>query len=131
MSPGAEMDNMQSDEVVVSVITVLLTATHSPEILKQAIEMLRGESNDIAGFITGEILLNGDAKKLAIVTEWCDSHAWSVSRYDARVGSMLEVCLANSTVLDFELYRRRARFVAGGLPARLIATRTEPGLVNS
>jgi hypothetical protein len=115
MPPDVEMNNTQSDEVVVSVITVLLRTTRSPEVLKQAIETLRGECNDVAGFVSGEVLLSVDARRLAIVTEWRDVHAWGASRYDVRVGNMLEVCLANSTVLDFEVYRRRARFVAPGL----------------
>lgn len=108
------MNNAQIDEIVVSVITILLSETHSPELLEQAIEVLRGECNDIAGFISGEVLLSQDAKTLAIVTEWSSSHAWSLSRYDVRVGNMLEAFLMNSTVLDFELYHRKARFSATG-----------------
>lgn len=108
------MNNAERADAVISVITILLSETHSPELLEQAIEVLRGECNDIAGFITGEVLLSQDAQKLAIVTEWSSSHAWSASRYDVRVGNMLEVCLANSSVLDFELYHRKARFVGGG-----------------
>lgn len=109
----SQMNNMQSSEVV-SVITVSLNASHSLDILKDAIDVLRSECSDVAGFITGDVLLSQDGQKLAIVTEWRDSHAWSASRYGERVGKMLEDCLANSSVLDFELYNRRARFVAAG-----------------
>jgi hypothetical protein len=115
MLPEVKMDNTQNGEVVVSVITVTLkgaAATHSSKILKRVIEVLRGERNDISGYITGEVLLGDDTKQLAIVTEWRDRHSWSVSRYDTRIGNMLEVLFANSTVLDFKLYRRKARFVA-------------------
>lgn len=108
------MNNTHSADAVVSVVTVLLSETHSPEVLKQAIDVLRGECNDLTGFLSGEVLLSDNAKKLAIVTEWRDIHAWSASRYDTRVGNMLEMCLVNSTVLDFELYHRKARFAGAG-----------------
>lgn len=132
MSSDAEANSAQSDETVVSVITILLSEPHSPKLTEQAIEVLRGECNDIAGFISGEVLLSRDIKKLAIVTEWSDSHAWSLSRYDVRVGNMLEVCLANATVLDFELYHRKARFSAdssNGASASASSLNNEEGTI--
>ncbi len=110
--------NARLDEVVVSVITAHLGAAHFQEVVDEVTEVLRAESMDVPGFITGHVLVNTDARKLAIVTEWRNSHFWSASRYDKRVGQMLEDCLVNSSVLDFELYSGKAHFVAtaaGGL----------------
>lgn len=104
-------ESIRTDEVVISVVTAHLKTAHLHEVVDEAIEVLRGEAEEIPGFITGHVLVSIDAKKLAIVTKWRDIHAWSASRYDKRVGKMLEDCLSNSIVLDFELYRGKAHFI--------------------
>jgi len=98
------------DEVVVSVITAQLEAAHFQEIVDEVTEVLRAESTSLPGFVTGHVMVSTDAKKLAIITEWRNDHFWSASRYDKRVGQMLEHCLANSSFLDFELYSGKAHF---------------------
>lgn len=102
---------IRSDEAVISVVTAHLKTAHSHEVIDEAVEVLRGEAEGMPGFLAGHVLVSIDAKKLVIVTEWRDSHAWSASRYDKRVGKMLEDCLSNSIVLDFELYRGKAHFI--------------------
>jgi heme-degrading monooxygenase HmoA len=104
-------ESIRSDEVVVSVITAHLRTEHLRDVVGEAIEILRGEAEDMPGFITGHVLVSIDAKALAIITEWMDSHVWSASRYDKRVGKMLEHCVSNSIILDLELYRRKAHLI--------------------
>ena len=64
------------------------------------------------GFLAGEIFVSHDRKTIVILTEWTDLHAWSKSRYDVRVGKMLEDCVAASSEIEFEIYDRHARFLA-------------------
>ncbi len=82
-------ESVRSDEVVISVVTAHLKTAHLHDVVEEAIEVLRGEAEEMPGFITGHVLVSIDAKKLAIVTKWRDSHAWSASRYDMRVGKLL------------------------------------------
>jgi heme-degrading monooxygenase HmoA len=109
LTSGSE--SIRSSEIVISVVTAHLKNPHLHEVVDEAIEVLRGEAEEMPGFITGHVLVSTDAKKLAIVTKWRDSHTWSKSRYDERVGKMLEDCLSSSVVLDLELYCEKAYFV--------------------
>lgn len=95
---------------VLGVVKVWLEPTAAPDILDEASHVLDEESRRQAGFIAGEILVSTDSTKVVILTEWTDRHAWSQSRYDARVGKMLEDCLIASTQIEFEVYDRHARF---------------------
>lgn len=94
---------------VLSVVKVRTDAGKSSEILTEATDVLRDESVTQAGFLAGEILVSHDRKTIVITTEWTDLHAWSRSRYDTRVGKMLEDCLAASSQIEFEIYDRHAR----------------------
>jgi hypothetical protein len=105
------VDTDGTGEAVVSVVTVLLNGLQSEALLDRAVDVLREESVDLPGFLGGDALLSTDAKTLAIVTEWRDIHAWSASRYDMKVGQLLEEFLNSSTVLGFEVYHRKARIV--------------------
>lgn len=79
-----------------------------------ALEVLEGESKNMPGFLSGEILVSLDKKIVVILTEWTDSHAWSRSRYDVRVGKMLEDCLIASPETEFEICDRYGRFSGAG-----------------
>lgn len=95
---------------VLSVVKVWIEPAAAPSLLEQAAEALHGESQTQAGFIAGEIFVSLDSKKIVILTEWIDSHAWSQSRYDARVGKMLADCLSAASEIEFEVYDRYSRF---------------------
>jgi quinol monooxygenase YgiN len=110
MSSIRGSDTAETDKPVVGVIKLKVHATDAPEILAEAIDVLAGESRDLPGFLAAEILVSVDDKTIVILTEWSDHHAWSQSRYDARVGKMIEHCYLKSTMLEFELYTRRAKF---------------------
>lgn len=110
-------ESRQLSEVVISVVTAHLETEHLQKIVDEVTDVLRGESADMPGFIAGHVLVSLDERTLTIVTEWRDSHLWSQSRYDTRVGQMLEHCLINSSALDFELYQRKAHFVVAEAPA--------------
>lgn len=95
---------------VLSVVKVWLEPATAPKLLDEASNVLDEESRRQAGFIAGELLVSTNTTKVVILTEWTDRHAWSQSRYDARVGKMLEDCVAASTEIEFEVYDRHARF---------------------
>jgi|SRR6185312_7275645 len=95
---------------VLSVVKVWNDPSIVADLLEEASKVLDHESKTQAGFIAGEILISRDGTKLVIFTEWTDAHSWSQSRYDARVGKMLEDCLTSSTEIEFEVYGRHARF---------------------
>ncbi len=98
------------DDPVIGVIKVKIDPLDAPELLAEAIEVLDAESKDVQGFLSAQILVSVDDKTIVILTEWSDHHAWSQSRYDARVGKMVEHCNAKSTTIEFELYTRRGEF---------------------
>ena len=95
---------------VLSVVKVWNDPAIVANLLEEASTVLDHESRTQAGFIAGEILLSHDGTKIVVLTEWTDAHSWSQSRYDARVGKMLEDCLTSSTEIEFEIYDRHARF---------------------
>ncbi len=97
---------------VLSVVKLRLDPGDTASILSEAADVLQGESKTQYGFLAGEILVSHDRKTVVILTEWTDLHTWSQSRYDVRVGKMLEDCLAASSEIEFEIYDRHARFLA-------------------
>lgn len=96
----------------VSVVKLRIQPSDTPDILSKASDVLQYESRELLGFIAGEVLVSADMKTIVILTEWVDAHAWGRSRYDARVGKMLEDCLAASPEIEFEIYSRHAKFLA-------------------
>lgn len=97
------------DTAVIGVVKVRIETIDAPELLDEAIELLKSESEDLPGFLAAQILLSTDNKTLVILTEWTDDHAWSQARYDLRVGKLTEHCHAKATSMEFELYKRRAK----------------------
>jgi len=95
---------------VLSVVKVWGDPAIAADLLEEAATVLDYESKTQAGFIAGEILVSHNGTKIVILTEWTDGHLWSQSRYDARVGKMLEDCVTASTEIEFEVYDRHARF---------------------
>lgn len=96
--------------LVVSIITVRVEIGNARALLDEAFDVLQLESRNMPGFLGGELLVSLDLKTLVIRTEWSDTHAWSKSRYDGRVGMMLEHCSAVTKALDVEVYLRHAAF---------------------
>ncbi len=103
-------DAARIDEPVVAVVKVKIDSIDAPELLAEAMAVLGAESRQLAGFLTAQILLSVDNKTMVILTEWSDHHAWGQSRYDTRVGNMIEHCNARSSTIEFELYTRRGEF---------------------
>ena len=99
------------DEPVVAVVKVKIDSIDAPELLAEALEVLGAESRQLYGFLAAQILVGVDNKTMVIITEWRDHHAWGQSRYDTRVGTMIEHCHARSTTIEFELYTRRGEFL--------------------
>jgi heme-degrading monooxygenase HmoA len=97
---------------VLSVVKVRIEAKKTAAILAEAADTLRTESTTQPGFLAGEVLVSQDKKTVVIITEWADLHMWSRSRYDVRIGKMLEDCLAASSQIEFEIYDRHTRFSA-------------------
>ncbi len=98
------------DDPVIGVIKVKIDPLDAPELLAEAIEVLDEESKHLQGFLSAQILVSVDDKTIVILTEWSNHHAWSQSRYDTRVGKMIEHCNAKSTTIEFDLYTRRGKF---------------------
>ncbi len=98
------------NEPVIGVIKVKVDAIDTPDILSEAIDVLDSESRHLQGLLAAQILVSVDNKTVVILTEWSDRHAWSQSRYDVRVGKMMELCHAKSTTMEFEIYTRRGQF---------------------
>ncbi len=110
MTSNDDLNAPSDDDPVISVIKVKIDPTDAPELLAEATEVLEAESKHLQGFCSAQILVSLDDKTIVILTEWTDHHAWGQSRYDARVGKMVEHCNARSTTIEFELYTRRGDF---------------------
>ncbi len=110
MASTRDPNTANVDEPVIGVIKMKIDAIDAPELLTEAMDVLAAESRQLKGFLTAQILLGVDNKTMVIITEWSDHHAWGQSRYDMRVGMMLEHCNARSTTIEFELYTRRGEF---------------------
>jgi hypothetical protein len=99
---------------VVSMVELRVDAADSSILLDEAVAVLTAEARDQAGFIAGEVLGSIDRTSIKIVTEWSDRHAWGQSRYDRRVGLMLEHCNTKATRIEFEVYVRHGAVIAIG-----------------
>jgi heme-degrading monooxygenase HmoA len=109
---------LTDQSIVVSIVKVRLESGDVKTLLAETFDVLQLELKKIPGFLGGEILVSLDGKAFVVRTEWANLHAWSRSRYDARVGTMLEHCGAASKQLEFEVYARHAN-VAGSRAATL------------
>jgi heme-degrading monooxygenase HmoA len=94
---------------VVAMIRLKLKAQHSAEIVDDVLQLLKAEAAGMPGFIAGEILVSADGTAVMLLTEWTNRHAWSHSRYDVRVGKMLEHCMHESQRAEYEVYVRRGK----------------------
>jgi heme-degrading monooxygenase HmoA len=97
---------------VVAMIRLNLEAENSAEVVEDVLEVLKAEATGMPGFIAGEILLSTDGTAVLLLTEWTNRHTWSQSRYDVRVGQMLEHCLHKSNTAEYEVYVRQGRFAS-------------------
>ncbi len=98
------------EKPVISVIKVRIDPTYARGLLDEALAVLVAESRDMPGFVTSQVLLSTDNSTLVILAEWANHHAWGQSRYDTRVGALMEHCLVKSTAIEFEIYTRRGAF---------------------
>jgi heme-degrading monooxygenase HmoA len=106
MASLPDPNTVNTGKPVVSVIKIKIDSIEAPDLLAEASEVLATEAKDLLGFLAAQLLLSLDNKTMVILTEWSDSHAWAQSRYDLRVGKLIEHCLVKSTAIEFELYTR-------------------------
>jgi heme-degrading monooxygenase HmoA len=97
---------------IIAKVELHLDLADFAEILDEALEVLNKEAEGMPGFIAAEILVSADRTAIMILTEWTDRHAWGRSRYDERVGRMLEHCTIKSNRIEYEIYVRRGRFAS-------------------
>jgi hypothetical protein len=97
---------------VVSVAKLRIRLSETAGLINKALEAMQAESENLPGFLAGEILVSLDGKIVVFISEWVDIHAWSRSRYGDKVGKVLADSLAVSTEIEFEIYDRRAKFLA-------------------
>ena len=107
-------DTTNANEPVISVIKLKIRASDAAELVAASIDVLAEESRDLEGFLGAQVLTSVDAGTLVVLTEWSDHHAWSQSRYDARVGAMMEKYHTKASTIEFELYTRRKDFPRRG-----------------
>jgi quinol monooxygenase YgiN len=105
-----DQDTAATGHPVIGVIKLRIDAADVRELLTDGIEVLAAESRDLQGFLAAQILVSVDNRTIVILTEWSDRHAWSQSRWDVRVGEMTERLYIKSTIIEFEVYTRRADF---------------------
>jgi hypothetical protein len=115
--PDETHDDPIFDARVISVVKLRVESSDSSTLLDHAAHVLHGEAKALPGFLSGEILVSQDAKTIVILTEWVDSHLWAQARYDLHVGKLLEDCFVNCPTLEFEVYRRHAKFLGPVEPA--------------
>lgn len=111
MSQTGEPNTTDIEQPVVAVIKLKASAADVHELLAEGIEVLAAESRELSGFLAAQILVSVDNTTMVILTEWSDHHAWGQSRYDVRVGNMIEHCYVKSATIEFEIYTRPASFV--------------------
>ncbi len=110
MSLTAEPSAEKTESPVIGVVKLKAGVADIRELLTEGIEVLTAESRNLQGFLAAQILVSVDNTTMVILTEWSDHHAWSRSRYDVRVGNMIEHCYIKSPTIEFETYTRRASF---------------------
>jgi quinol monooxygenase YgiN len=96
-----------TDEPVIGVIRVKTTETDASDLLKEINAIFIVERQTLTGFLAAQVLQSVDNATIVIMTEWSDRHAWAKSRYDMRIGQLLERLLMKSVTIEFELYVRR------------------------
>ncbi|MDQ2663854.1 MAG: hypothetical protein M3Y18_07470 [Candidatus Eremiobacteraeota bacterium] len=126
MDSTNNLNAANDSQPLIGVIKIKIDAIDAPALLAESIDVLRGESKGLQGFLAAQILLSVDSKTMVILTEWSDHHAWSQSRYDDRVGKMMERCNAKSTTIEFEIYTRRVEFGKHPLHEASLAPRDPP-----
>jgi hypothetical protein len=92
---------------VIGVIKMRTSAAEEPSLLEEINAIFVVERASIDGFLAAQVLQSVDGKTIVIMTEWVDRHAWARSRYDMRIGRLIEHCLVKSATIEFELYVRR------------------------
>lgn len=107
-------DTTNANEPVISVIKLKIHASDAADLVAASIDVLAEEARDLDGFLGAQVLTSVDADILVVLTEWSNHHAWSQSRYDARVGAMMERYHAKASAIEFELYTRRKDFPRRG-----------------
>lgn len=95
---------------VFSVVKLRVKPSGELPLLAKALDVLKEESTTLDGFIAGNLLVSLDSRTVVVLTEWVDRHSWSRSRYDSRVGEMLEDCFTESPEVEFEVYNSQAQF---------------------
>jgi hypothetical protein len=105
----SEGDNGEAigGEPVIGVIKMKTSVTEASVLLKEINAVFVIERVSLVGFLAAQVLQSVDGKTIVVMTEWTDRHAWARSRYDMRIGRLLEHCLLNSASIEFELYTRR------------------------
>jgi quinol monooxygenase YgiN len=107
-----EFANLRAGEPVISVVKLRIAATDVADLLARSVDVLTEESRELDGFLGGQVLASLDEKTFVVLTEWRDRHAWSQSRYDVRIGKIIERFHEVATGIEFELYTRRKQFPA-------------------
>ncbi len=115
---GAAPNDKGGAGPVIGVIKIRIEATDAPGLLAESLEVLAAEAQALQGFVAAQILVSVDKKTMVVLTEWADHHAWSQSRYDARVGAMIERLYLKSATIEFETYTRRGNFARASLMAK-------------
>ncbi len=110
LTSKADLHVPSDDDPVIGVIKVKVDPLDAPALVAEANEVLDAEAKHMPGFCSAQLLVSLDNTTIIIFTEWSDHHAWGQSRYDARVGKMVEHCNTKSTTIEFELYTRRGDF---------------------
>ncbi|HEY1680194.1 MAG TPA: hypothetical protein VGF98_00940 [Candidatus Tumulicola sp.] len=105
--PEHGKDASITEQAVIGVIKMKTSATEVPALLEEINAIFVVERVSLDGFLAAQVLLSVDGKTIAIMTEWKDRHAWARSRYDMRIGRLIEHCLLKSATIEFELYTRR------------------------
>jgi hypothetical protein len=98
---------MSDTEPVIGVIKLKTSGSEAAELLKEINAVFIVERQSVPGFLAAQVLQSVDGGTIVIMTEWSDRHAWAKSRYDMRIGQLLERFLMISITIEFELYVRR------------------------
>jgi heme-degrading monooxygenase HmoA len=107
MDPDVKTDAAIDAEPVIGVIKLKTSAAEAPSLLKEINAIFIVERTSIPGFLAAQVLQSLDGRTIVIMTEWTDRHAWARSRYDMRIGKLIEHFLLQSATIEFELYVRR------------------------
>ena len=107
MDSGDGSNITDPDQPVISLVKVKIAAAEAPVLLKEAIDLLPVEKSNLPGFLSAQVLLSVEGTTLIVMSEWRNRHAWAQSRYDVRLGKLIDDWLMRSVAIEFELYTRR------------------------